>query len=229
MDFKKKYLKYKKKYLELKNQIGGWFVLPVSAGKNTIRINGLPTGTTLVHLEAFLKSKSVPISINPGMQIGNDFLINFKDNATAVASHKLVVSALAGPPPYNPGILIAPPAIAPPAFLRPWSVDSKLLFIALPIAQSSELGKEIDFRVTRVTGTSPFNNFGQVEKLISPHISLLSINIPIGSKLDLLLSKKTFFKSFVVIITLIFRASFDVATPNPVHILILKWLFLLGL
>ena len=60
MDFKKKYLKYKKKYLELKNQLGGWSVKDVLPGKNSIRINDLPSGTTLDHLVNFLKSKCYP-------------------------------------------------------------------------------------------------------------------------------------------------------------------------
>jgi len=69
-----------------------------------------------------------------------------------------------------------------------------------------------------VTGKSPFNNVGQVGKLNSPHISLLSIYIPTGSTLDSFLSDKTSFKRFVVLIKDIFINAFQVTTKIAVQL-----------
>ena len=147
MNFENKYLKYKNKYLELKKLVGGFYIVPIKPSSNSIRINDLPIGTILQHLEAFLKSKGIPIS-SQGAKLPsktNDFIINFKDNATAIGNLNKVDTELKQ---YNPSIVITMPPIVS-LFTQPWVRTSKLLFIALPIEQNSEIGQEIDLRTIK--------------------------------------------------------------------------------
>ena len=216
MDFKNKYLKYKIKYLELKNQIGGQLrVESIRPHSNSIQISNLPIGTTLTHLEDFLRMQGIPIG-NHGLHLNNgkgtDFLINFTDNLTAVQQHHNVTIALTHYDPNTPipdgmgAVAKAQPPVAPmplfpmgavpkaqPDFTRPWENESKILYIALPIAQSSQIGTEIETRFRNMKEKSPFTNFDTRIKLTCPHISLFQLYIPSGSDLDDLLSNQEFF------------------------------------
>jgi len=253
MDFKNKYLKYKIKYLELKNQIGGQLrVESIRPNSNSIQISNLPIGTTLTHLEDFLRMQGIPIG-KPGLSLsnGNDFLINFKDNLTAVQQHHNVTIALThydpntqipgamgavgkAPSPVAPmplgAVAKAQPPVAPmppsarvavpkaqPDFTRPWDSESKLFYVALPIAQSSELGKEIDYRFSAIGESSPFN-FNTLQRLRSPHISLFSLYIRTGSDLDAKLSNKLSFDYIAETIRNLFIDTFGINTPDPVQL-----------
>jgi len=201
----------------------GWKVLPVLKDSNSIRINDLPKGTTSDHLEIFLKNKGIPIA-SPGTSKKNYFLINFIDNATAKSNVGPVIRALSGPPPlpsYDPMVsIISAPApvpassVKPPNFLQPWPNPSKLLFIALPIAKTSELGDQIDYRVKVVTTKSPFEN-DQTKTLKNPHITLLSIYIPTGSWIDKILSNKDIFPQFVKFLRSTFINFFKIEDVKP--------------
>jgi len=240
MDFKNKYLKYKIKYLELKNQIGGQLrVESIRPHSNSIQISNLPIGTTLTHLEDFLRMQGIPIG-NHGLHLNNgkgtDFLINFTDNLTAVQQHHNVTIALTHYDPNTPipdgmgAVAKAQPPVAPmplfpmgavpkaqPDFTRPWDSESKLFYVALPIAQSSELGKEIDHRFSAIGESSPFN-FNTLQRLSSPHISLFSLYIRTGSDLDAKLSDKLSFDHIARTIRDLFIVTFGINTSDPVQL-----------
>ena len=221
MDFKQKYLKYKIKYLELKNQIGGnWLVEDIRSNSNSIKITNLPHGTTLTHLEDFLIIQDIPI-VQPGLHLNNgkgtNFLINFTDNATAIQQRPHVIAALAGPPSYNPSYATLVPIKAQPDFTRPWDGPSKILYIALPIAQSSKLGVQIDKRFNAMGEQSPFKS-NIHRKLISPHISLFSLYIRTGSDLDNALSNSAFFTDIARTIKDLFIETFWINRLDPVQL-----------
>ena len=95
--YRDKYLKYKKKYIELKNQIGGFEIMDIKDGSNSIKINKLPNGTILDNLVAFLKNKGVN-KFNTGL-IGykhsdTSFSINFESNSVAVSQKTKIERAL---------------------------------------------------------------------------------------------------------------------------------------
>ena len=95
--YRDKYLKYKKKYIELKNQIGGFEIMDIKDGSNSIKINKLPNGTILDNLVFFLKSKGVN-KFNTGL-IGykhsdTSFSINFESNLVAVSQKTKIERAL---------------------------------------------------------------------------------------------------------------------------------------
>lgn len=88
---------------------------------------------------------------------------------------------------------------------------SKLLFIGLPIAQTSDLGKEIFKSIFNMTNTTPFTDYAiNGTNLCSPHISLISIYIPKDSKLDKLLSNENTFQKIMAVIKDIFIHHFGV-------------------
>ena len=92
---------------------------------------------------------------------------------------------------------------------------SKLLFIGLPIAQASNLGKEIEDHISKATGNTPFKDYAKDgTNLDSPHISLISIYIPKDSELDKLLSDKAKFKVIMDYIKELFNHYFDVDHVN---------------
>jgi hypothetical protein len=106
---------------------------------------------------------------------------------------------------------------APPDFTRPWDSESKLFYVALPIAQSSELGEEIDRRFKLIGENSPFN-FNTNKRLRSPHISLFSLYIRTGSDLDAKLSNPLFFDYIAKTIRDLFIDTFWINTPDPVQL-----------
>jgi len=106
MSYYDKYLKYKNKYLELKKQLGGFKVKEVKAGANSIVINDMKEGTTLEHLETYLKNKNILISSTGQFPRTLNFIINFKDNATAIANVKAVSEALTDYDPSIPNIKV---------------------------------------------------------------------------------------------------------------------------
>lgn len=220
MDFKNKYLKYKIKYLELKNQIGGELqVKPMRLNSKSIKINFLPPGTTLEHLIKFLQSCNIPVVGGHHYLPTMNFVINFLDYDTANLNHDHVIIALTNPTPYNPYKLlplnVAPSAKASvpkarPDYTRPWDSDSKILYIALPIAQKSDIGKEIHSRFCKMGVPSPFTNFTTSTRLTSPHISLFQLYIPTDSNLDELLSNPENFANIASIITDLFKDTFRI-------------------
>jgi hypothetical protein len=73
--------------------------------------------------------------------------------------------------------------------IKPWNANSNLLYIALVISKTSEVGLEIETRTFIVSKKSAFISYG-LGKLISPHISLLQIYIKENDCLDLYLKTK---------------------------------------
>ncbi len=67
---------------------------------------------------------------------------------------------------------------------KPWNANSNLLYIALVISKTSEVGIEIDARTLKVSRQSAFISYGSGKLLISPHISLLQIYIKENDFLD---------------------------------------------
>ena len=118
-----------------------------------------------------------------------------------------------------PAPLVAHPLGFNTAYINPWNNrNSRLLFIALPIAQSSELGKRITAHFTNISQPDPFNDYDKnikvCKSVYTPHITLINISIPEGSKLDTLLSNKTNFNSIANIITQLFINHFYITTAQ---------------
>jgi hypothetical protein len=101
----------------------------------------------------------------------------------------------------------------PPPFIMPWGIkmESKLLFIALPISENSQIGREIYERLKLET------NIQHTSILSSPHITLFTAYIKKGSDLDILLSNSTNFNRLVKIIKNIFKELFDVENTSSTY------------
>ena len=212
-NYKEKYLKYKQKYLQLKNQIGGKVTATVEYSKNSIKITGLPSGTTLNHLQDYLVSNGIIPTTNGYKMSNGDFLINFTDYAEAKKNYDNLGVLLVN---YNPIInntCIFKPhhhlvhQLPPPQFPQPWAEKSKLLFIALPIEQLSDIGREINSRIHKVLGRDVFNPGPLSDRLISPHISLLSLYIKTDSDVDSYLQHNL--KTFIGLVKNEFISLFD--------------------
>ena len=101
----------------------------------------------------------------------------------------------------------------PPPFIMPWGIktESKLLFIALPISENSQIGREI----YKQLGLE--SNIQHTSVLSSPHITLFTAYIKKGSNLDILLSNSTNFNRIVKIIKNIFKKLFDVENTSSTY------------
>jgi len=120
----------------------------------------------------------------------------------------------------RPGPAPAPrPAPAAPIFVQPWPTASRLLFIALPIEEVSDIGIELKSRITQVLGSNPFKNgIGNVGKLDSPHVSLLTIHIKIGSGIDTYLSNPRNLASFTNDVKNLFVTNFSLSSAAPIQL-----------
>ena len=106
----------------------------------------------------------------------------------------------------------------PPPFSQPWYPrTSKSLFIALPIERTSQIGIEIENRTIQVLGTSPYTT-SPGSRLNDPHVSLLQIYIPDGSKLDTHLSNQAKLDNFMNEVKNIFIYSFKIDDNKPLQL-----------
>ena len=100
-----------------------------------------------------------------------------------------------------------------PQFIMPWGLEneSKLLFIALPISEKSQIGSEIYKRLGLES------NQQQTSILSSPHITLFTAYIKKDSNLDILLRDSSNFNSLVKIIKNKFKELFNVDNASTIH------------
>jgi hypothetical protein len=222
MDYHNKYIKYKKKYLQLKstnNQCGGtnnYICIPnirgvfstYSACKDDERSLYVPAPAqvvpqVLVPVHAPVGHHTPPVQVVPQVLVPAHAPVGHHTPPAQVVPQVLV-------PVHAPIGHHTPPAKTP-QIIKPWPHDSHLLFIALPIAQLSNLGKEIERRISNIRKESSFKNYGVNGKsLYTPHISLIQIYIPNKSKLDELLSNKYIFDEIVQIIKNLFIDHFKI-------------------
>ena len=166
MDYHNKYIKYKKKYLQLKstnNQCGGtnkYICIPNIRGNFS----------TYSACKDYESSLSVPAQVVPQVLVPVHAPVGHHTPPAQVVPQVLV--------PVHAPVGHHTPSAKTPQIIKPWPRESKLLFIALPIAQLSKLGKEIERRFSNIGRKNPFHNYGAVGKsLYTPHISLIQIYI----------------------------------------------------
>jgi hypothetical protein len=101
----------------------------------------------------------------------------------------------------------------PPQIIMPWGLEneSKLLFIALPISEKSQIGSEI----YKQLGLE--SNQQQTSILSSPHITLFTAYIKKDSNLDILLHNSFNFNRLVRIIKNKFKELFNVDNKKAIH------------
>ena len=205
MDYHNKYIKYKKKYLQLKstnNQCGGtnkYICIPNIRGNFS----------TYSACKDYESSLSVPAQVVPQVLVPVHAPVGHHTPPAQVVPQVLV--------PVHAPVGHHTPSAKTPQIIKPWPRESKLLFIALPIAQLSKLGKEIERRFSNIGRKNPFHNYGAVGKsLYTPHISLIQIYIPDNSKLDELLSVKHIFEEIAQIIKDLFIDHFKIEDINSV-------------
>lgn len=210
MTYYEKYLKYKAKYLQLLAQIGGNNIeVRQRDGNSTncLSITNLPKGTTREYLLGYLTSsipeleylsneESTKFKKGKAGETLQTFYLCFKDSGEAgknvgniqkfMATFKLGGNYHLIPPRVSRHASAAPSI----KIAKPWGANEQLLFIALVISQNSALGRVIDGITKKVLGGTAYKNKlndGKLlanQKLLSPHITLLSINIRPDSVID---------------------------------------------
>jgi hypothetical protein len=125
--------------------------------------------------------------------------------------------------PLPPPVHVPQHTLSDKDHISPWNNrNSRLLYIALPIAQNSDLGKRIVMRFNQLKLPDPFKNYDKNIKnnkgLYTPHITLINISIPEDSELDKLLTKDDkYFSVIANIITRLFITCFNIndSTSTP--------------
>ena len=89
---------------------------------------------------------------------------------------------------------------------------TKILYIAVTISPNSKIGEEYNSIIKTITNQKVFDN--STSTIITPHISLLQINIPINSLLDIYLSNEHNLKLFIKEVSLLFKYYFKINDKN---------------